>query len=391
MAILNLENSACKKLCLKTIKVSPNSESSKMSLIKCETIIPKFLQVFLFLTGLIEMNIKNKRYKKAPVIFGALLLFANMDNLAILFVGIKHLESLQSFIAYVFTYTLAALLWFIMHLRRKKLTDLLYKFQKLSISTHYAMVNLLTAILCCMPFVFAAIILILVSENHATFFTYGYAVKEQWLQIVIIYIKNCIYTFIFPTFPNLVALFYCATCIRSSYLIKLLSDEIVRCSPHSFTSSKRIKIVRQKSKIDDILDSIQDIFSLPSFIIIILNLAACFSLLGLYLDMTSMQARGVIFIVEWALYAGNAIAGLVLTLWIAGYVPIEDSRFKEEFYKKMKMRMLLLGLSEEMELEKWIITRPEFAFTGWNILSYRRSSVFALVGTLLTYTFLVVR
>ncbi|GFY48346.1 uncharacterized protein TNIN_50531 [Trichonephila inaurata madagascariensis] len=95
-------------------------------------------------------------------------------------------------------------------------------------------------------------------------------------------------------------------------------------------------------------------------------------------------------LIIWAFYATNSFGSLTAILWIAGGIPIALDRLKDEYFKKAHQKMLLASIPEEPKLEKWLFDRPEFVLTGCNIFSYRRNSLLAVVGTLLTYTFLVI-
>ncbi|GFR05978.1 uncharacterized protein TNCT_668871 [Trichonephila clavata] len=77
-------------------------------------------------------------------------------------------------------------------------------------------------------------------------------------------------------------------------------------------------------------------------------------------------------------------------LWMAGETTIKERRFREIFYQKAQSKMLSAGNAEEPRIERWLLDKPEFVFTGWDIVSYRRSTVFAVLGTLITYSVLVV-
>ncbi|GFT99483.1 uncharacterized protein NPIL_593431 [Nephila pilipes] len=95
-------------------------------------------------------------------------------------------------------------------------------------------------------------------------------------------------------------------------------------------------------------------------------------------------------LISWTFYATNSFGSLIAILWIAGGVPIALDTFKDEFFKTAHHKMLLSSLPEEPKLEKWLFHKPDFVFTGCDIFSYRRSSILAVVGTLLTYTFLII-
>ncbi|GIY93645.1 uncharacterized protein CEXT_760721 [Caerostris extrusa] len=92
--------------------------------------------------------------------------------------------------------------------------------------------------------------------------------------------------------------------------------------------------MKQKSRIDDILDSIQDIFSFPSFLMVVANLLNCFSVLNVYLDRKSWASGGISTFIECSLYCIDSLVCLVSLLWIAGDVPVEDRAFKKKHFKR---------------------------------------------------------
>ncbi|GIX78355.1 uncharacterized protein CEXT_98481 [Caerostris extrusa] len=172
--------------------------------------------------------------------------------------------------------------------------------------------------------------------------------------------------------------------------MKKLTRELSECSTETFVILKRAEILKSKSRIDDILDAIQDIFSLPTFIIVVANLLNCFSVLSAYLDKYSMlMSGGISVITEWTLYTVNSLGCLIAVLWIAGDIPVEEYKFKNTLQKKINMRLLFAGNSEKFKSEKLLLLKQDFVFTGLDILSYRRSSIFTLFGALMTYTVLI--
>ncbi|GFU33644.1 uncharacterized protein NPIL_113541 [Nephila pilipes] len=170
-------------------------------------------------------------------------------------------------------------------------------------------------------------------------------------------------------------------------MIRYHTEDITECSPVNFITSKQLEMIKEKSEIDDILDDIQDIFSIPSFFIIISNVSTCASVLSLYLDNHDIS---VVTYIEWALYATDSMGCFVAILWIAGRVTVMDQKFKGSFHRKAKLRMFLATTPEEPRLERWLFDKPNFVFNGWDILPYRRSTIFTVIGALVTYTALMV-
>ncbi|GFY62507.1 uncharacterized protein TNIN_270581 [Trichonephila inaurata madagascariensis] len=120
------------------------------------------------------------------------------------------------------------------------------------------------------------------------------------------------------------------------------------------------------------------------FLIIVANFLMCCSQLGGALIKIEFDDYNLIFV----FYFINAVLCIVTTLWVAGSVPIQMSRFKEVFHQVTHERLLYYHTTDEMHLKMDLFHEPEFVFTGCNIISYRRSTIPALIGTLLTYTVL---
>ncbi|GIY53693.1 uncharacterized protein CDAR_616851 [Caerostris darwini] len=172
-------------------------------------------------------------------------------------------------------------------------------------------------------------------------------------------------------------------------MIKLLTQEVTQCPVKEFVVSKRIEFMKRKSRIDDLLDRIQDIFSFSSFTIVVANLLSLFCVLNAYLDKNMWKYGGICVLIECTLYTINSLGCLVVILWIAGDIPVEECKFKKVFQRKINLRLLVTENSEKFKSEKLLLHKQDFVFTGWDILSYRRSSIFALFGALMTYSVLI--
>ncbi|GFU33646.1 uncharacterized protein NPIL_113551 [Nephila pilipes] len=171
-------------------------------------------------------------------------------------------------------------------------------------------------------------------------------------------------------------------------VIKQINEEILCCPAETFGPSKRFEILKRKAKIDETLSTFEDIFSKPSFFILIANLFICFSTLFLYLSRNERKVTSLLYC-EWAFYGLNSFGCLIIFLWVAGEIPINDRKFREIFFQKTQNRIFSTETPEELRMEKWSLDKPDFVLTGWDILSFRRSTVFAIFGTLITYTLLI--
>ncbi|GFQ69477.1 uncharacterized protein TNCT_175121 [Trichonephila clavata] len=88
-------------------------------------------------------------------------------------------------------------------------------------------------------------------------------------------------------------------------------------------------------------------------------------------------------------YGTPNLVSLLVLLWIAGSIPVEQHKLKVAFYKRAHSRFLTIFTSEEPQCKREILEKTDFVLNGCSIFSYTRSSILAVLGTLLTYTLLI--
>ncbi|GFQ84332.1 uncharacterized protein TNCT_697052 [Trichonephila clavata] len=109
-------------------------------------------------------------------------------------------------------------------------------------------------------------------------------------------------------------------------------------------------------------------------------------MLGLYL-MSRLQG---IPLIEGASFGIISFLCLIVPLWIAGTLPVELNKLKETLYEKAYLRWISFKFPSEQNSRREILDKSDFTFTGCDIISYRRSSPFLIVGSLVTYTVLII-
>ncbi|KAG8182220.1 hypothetical protein JTE90_002651 [Oedothorax gibbosus] len=83
-------------------------------------------------------------------------------------------------------------------------------------------------------------------------------------------------------------------------------------------------------------------------------------------------------------------ATLASIIWMAGQVPIETAAFREAFLSKIERRVCL-GIAPDIAgLDRLLSCDADFVLTGGNIVRFQRSLILTIVGTVLTYTFLLI-
>ncbi|GFU71875.1 uncharacterized protein TNCV_1628161 [Trichonephila clavipes] len=347
-----------------------------------------FLRHFLSWTGLLDPSHENIRFRLLAVISKMIFIFGTLDLLAVSCLSPTQIKELKTLFAYIIAYPLSLLSWHALYLKRRQFEILLQKFQDASLNLCRKRANSFAFTLLSTQVLFTILLTIYVIHENPNCYSYGYKISDEYARITFLGMKNFIYVLVYPTFTNSIVLLYGVLCLCLTADIRQLTEEIERCPAELFDASKQLGILKRKAKIDDILGFIEDIFSFPTFTIIIANLFIAASVIGIYLYTTEWYAYLISLYVERCIYFLNSLIYIIIPMWTAGGIPLEECKFREMFYKKLQSRMFSIGISEKPRLARWLFAKPEFVFTGWNILSYRRSTMFAVVGTLVTYTVL---
>ncbi|GFR19176.1 uncharacterized protein TNCT_3431 [Trichonephila clavata] len=225
-------------------------------------------------------------------------------------------------------------------------------------------------------------------SNDENLYFYGLNIKNYLTKIVIFYMRTSLDYFIYPIYTDIIILLYGTLCLRCFAQINLLSQEISHCLPETFGLQKQLDILKRKAKIKDILIAIQDTFSVPVLLIIIEHVTMCGGITGLFM-IHSWNESSLRWKTEAAYFGINGFLCLVSILWVAGALPIAMNKFKENFHSKTHARLLYYHTKDELYLKGEVLNEPDFVLTGCEIVSFRRSTILAFVGALLTYTVLV--
>ncbi|GFR13686.1 uncharacterized protein TNCT_716401 [Trichonephila clavata] len=273
-------------------------------------------------------------------------------------------------------------------IRRKKnnLLNVLRMFKKESSAIHNRRTNIMVLIIFSFSFIYSVTATLGCNiKRMSVYYAYGHELKSFTLQVGVICFKTFLLFLVHTTFPSLVAVLFCSLCLRCSSCFNCLTRKVLRYSPEEFGPSEQIDILRQKAKVDMILEKLQDIFSLPSFPVILSNLLTCCAALGT----TAIDLQAKMKIIKALFYGIANSVSLIVVLWVAGGLPIEQNKLKNAFYKRTHSRFLIVLSSEEPQCKREILDKPNFVFSGCKIFSYTRSSILTLIGTLLTYDLII--
>ncbi|GFQ67264.1 uncharacterized protein TNCT_133641 [Trichonephila clavata] len=347
--------------------------------------IPNCIFTFLCFAGFVQTSDeKRKTLKWWPLLY-FLLLFAVIDYFLMTILSFEPLM-LKINLAFVLAMILILVICFSMRLSRRRLSILLNKLEYLTPSPEEKMFDLLIPVLFLIHFGLSVACPIAADKTVSMSFAYGKELKSHWARLMLIFFKEFLLLLICPFLPCLVALVYCTICLRCSRFVRNMTRKIALYSPEQFGPSEQIRILRHKAKIDEILKIAQDIFSVPSFCLMLANTISCYTILGCYLLSPWQEYQ----LIEYSVIGISSFLCLVGTLWAAGTLPVELNNLKETFYEKAYLRQIFFGFYKEQNLKREILEKPDFVFSGCDILFYKRSSILAAVGTLLTYTVLVI-
>ncbi|GFT77868.1 uncharacterized protein TNCV_4635741 [Trichonephila clavipes] len=177
-------------------------------------------------------------------------------------------------------------------------------------------INLFALLLCCMPFIYTVWVTVTCNQEEvAKDAVFWYDVESVPVQILLVSVKHFLSAILHSAFFNFVVLGFYILCQRCCSLIELLTQEIQRVPPETFVISRQIEVISQEARMEYILKNIQEIFSLPSFFIVIQNFLTCSEVIRFYLY-TSSSTRKYVFrtLAQSFFYPLNSSGCLVL-MW----------------------------------------------------------------------------
>ncbi|GBN42380.1 hypothetical protein AVEN_174256-1 [Araneus ventricosus] len=246
-------------------------------------------------------------------------------------------------------------------------------------------------VICSVPMTFAALNVVqqVVVDNKTTFDVYGLNVSS-YPKIMFNFVRSCLWGFIYPTSVNLVVLLYCFLCQNFCRQISRITYDIQECRVQNFTLYQQANISVQKARIEDLLHLTQRVFSVPSFLISTTHFCACITVLGSLIVDASTFIKNYTLLCQLVLLFLNSSGGLLACLWTAGGLPLAEDEMKGAFQRKIREQSHLFRMVDEECFQKELLQKPSFLMSGCGIVYFQRSSILSLLGTMLTYSILLV-
>ncbi|KAF8776857.1 hypothetical protein HNY73_013799 [Argiope bruennichi] len=159
-----------------------------------------------------------------------------------------------------------------------------------------------------------------------------------------------------------------------------------KCSSKAFTSSMQVDFLEKRLRIVSVLEEIQEIFSVPIFIICTANFVACIANLAQIVVYASKNAAPTV--VEVVFMSSNTVASMLCIFCSAGQVPTEMQKFSATARRHLEQRAILGMIRENLVIERLMLDET-FTMSGCELIFYKKSTILTILGTILTYGLLI--
>ncbi|KAG8190189.1 hypothetical protein JTE90_011913 [Oedothorax gibbosus] len=327
-------------------------------------------------------------------------LFMSYRNLAL------HWEDYQVVISLLLSNTCSLALWHVMHSRKKSLKILIRRMKSMSdglyvISTlEKSMLDLAIFFgLFVLPITFSVISAYLMVTHdpyaYQAFYTYGYKITNVttsfYLYLFLKILSTCLLD---PIFVSCVTFVYCVLCRRSCRLLSEYRKKLVQLlkSPNEPSNESLSKLTHDYSKICRILEKLQCSFSLPTFLMTIIDSMSSFTLLASALLYTPGEYTGPVIAENVYIFVTSSWL-LVATIACAARIPIEMNKIRNCFQMMQEKALIaqqsLDGLN--VRLLQSLKDRPVIVLSGCEIIYFTRVTILSALGTLFTYGLLIIQ
>ncbi|GBN31476.1 hypothetical protein AVEN_211399-1 [Araneus ventricosus] len=133
-------------------------------------------------------------------------------------------------------------------------------------------------------------------------------------------------------------------------MLSRLSAKIRSYSPKEFTAAQQKDVLKHQSRLSDVVQPLQNVFSVPSFLISVAHFSNCIIINALTVN-NFFQNKHYAEVIQWIFMITHSFGGLLSCLWIAGRLPMEAEILQEEFRKKMRQRLLIVSKNDEIRFE----------------------------------------
>ncbi|GBM87155.1 hypothetical protein AVEN_19138-1, partial [Araneus ventricosus] len=275
-------------------------------------------------------------------VFSGLFILPTISSLIMICIH-RNSARLKLSLLHLSTYFLGTLIWFSMRMQRKHLPNLLRSVSKSQSFVFTKFQKVFFYLICSVPFLCVTQeVLKQISKKTDFYYVYGFQVNFS-VGILVNSLVWILHSFIYPTYANLVCVLYSSLCLHVCRKLSLITDYIESCSAEEFTIYRQRDILGREAEIERLVHFIQQIFSVPSFLIATAHFSACTAILGAFIVDSKIYTRDYAVLNQLVVVFLSSSGGLLACLWAAGGLPIEEDRLKDTFRRKTKQRLQLVN------------------------------------------------
>lgn len=342
-------------------------------------------------------------------IFVAVLLhLSSVDYLIMSYINLgHHWEEYQVVLSLMLSNTISLALWHILHYRRKSLKILIERMRSISDGVYVissfekSVVDLAVVFsLFILPITYSIVSTYLMIANdpyaYHAFYTYGLEERNVTTSVYGYFFAKVLSTSLLdPIFVSCVTFVYCLLCHRSWRLLSEYRKRLVKLlkSRNEPSTESLHRMVSDYGRICHVLGKLQCIFSLPTFLMTIVDSMSSFTILASALLYSPEEYTGPVIAENVFIFVTSAWL-LMATISCAARIPIEMVKVRNCF-QRLQEKVLVLNNhradKSNVRLLQYLKERPLIVLSGCEIIYFTRVTILSALGTLFTYGLLIIQ
>lgn len=331
-------------------------------------------------------------------------LLAHLITVDIAFICIIHIKytdiNPQVIAAYIFVTVLVLLMWYSMHRKGKALKKLfrtlkkMSEDQKVSNKPRSSLLVILLTLNILLLFLYSSSFILLPTETDYMCTFYFYNIKEMCSQTVPNQIYLSLKSFFtrMPAFyNNVIAFVYCCLCYRCTALLLNFRERIQKIDFSKADVLFLRNLFLQYQNLHEAVIYLQNIFALPSLLVLIVSFIDAFILLARFLLYFDEEVTLFYMIEHLCVNIPSASLIFVMPAY-AAQVSNEMTENRATFHRVYEHIIFhtLDSTSEENLRVLSILKRIKpVQLSGWNMVEFTGGTIPAALGTLITYGLLI--
>lgn len=240
------------------------------------------------------------------------------------------------------------------------------------------------------PTIFSVTSLYLISDSPIdTFWIFGYKLEHffPWGKLLL-FVNVNLYISLQVVFPGLVTSVYCSHCHRFSKLIIYCSKNLERKDEETHNVFIKQK-VSQYLEILAGIESMQNTFSRPMFLLVLMHLLHMFTLLAYLISFTNEQFTYLV-IGESIVIMTTSFLSLCAVVLFASKIPDNIQKVRQMYQRYQENAVLKLS-QKRNEVAQLAIDREVIVMSASDVVYFKKSFILSVIGALLTYGLLILQ